>query len=133
MAAAFSSALAKDFRRSLSGGDCFPAEPAERGAHFQWRDSGAGGGYPAGSGRIYFSGIEQQRLHHRATGGAVAAQETKVEIKSDKSGLVTLPRSVSLGQVVKALNAVGATPQDLLAILQAMKTAGALHAELEII
>jgi len=66
-------------------------------------------------------------------GQTVATQETKVEVKSDKGGLVTLPRSVSLGQVVKALNAVGATPQDLLAILQAMKTAGALHAELEII
>ncbi len=66
-------------------------------------------------------------------GQTVATQETKVDVKSDKGGLVTLPRSVSLGQVVKALNAVGATPQDLLAILQAMKTAGALHAELEII
>jgi flagellar P-ring protein FlgI len=60
---------------------------------------------------------------------AGATQETK----SDKPGLITVPRSVSLGQVVKALNAVGATPQDLLAILQAMKSAGALHAELEII
>jgi Flagellar basal-body P-ring protein len=39
----------------------------------------------------------------------------------------------SLADVVKALNAIGATPQDLLAILQAMKSAGALRAELEII
>ncbi len=62
-------------------------------------------------------------------GDAGATQETK----SDKPGLITVPRSVSLGQVVKALNAVGATPQDLLAILQAMKSAGALRAELEII
>ena len=38
-----------------------------------------------------------------------------------------------LGDVVKALNALGATPQDLLAILQAMKSAGALNAELEVI
>ena len=66
-------------------------------------------------------------------GQTVAVQQPKVEIQSDKTGLVTLPRSTSLGQVVKALNAVGASPQDLLAILQAMKTAGALHAELEII
>jgi flagellar P-ring protein precursor FlgI len=35
--------------------------------------------------------------------------------------------------VVKALNSIGANPQDLIAILQAMKTAGALRAELEII
>ena len=39
----------------------------------------------------------------------------------------------SLSDVVKALNAIGASPQDLLAILQAMKAAGSLRAELEII
>ena len=50
-----------------------------------------------------------------------------------KGGLIALPASVNLSEVVKALNAVGATPQDMLAILQAMKTAGALHAELEVI
>ena len=38
-----------------------------------------------------------------------------------------------LGDVVRALNALGATPQDLLAILQAIKAAGALNAELEVI
>jgi flagellar P-ring protein precursor FlgI len=40
---------------------------------------------------------------------------------------------VSLSDGVKALNAIGATPYDLLAILQAMKSAGALRADLEII
>ncbi|MBU1691217.1 MAG: flagellar basal body P-ring protein FlgI, partial [Gammaproteobacteria bacterium] len=66
-------------------------------------------------------------------GETVVAQQAQIEIKSDKSGLVMLPRSTSLNGVVKALNAVGATPQDLLAILQAMKAAGALRAELEVI
>lgn len=56
-----------------------------------------------------------------------------VSINSDKGQLVNLPRSTRLSDVVKALNAVGATPQDLLSILQAMKAAGALRAELEII
>ena len=42
-------------------------------------------------------------------------------------------KGVSLAEVVKALNAIGATPMDLLAILQAMKAVGALRAELEII
>jgi flagellar P-ring protein precursor FlgI len=42
-------------------------------------------------------------------------------------------KGANLGEVVKALNAIGATPQDLLSILQAMKAAGALRAELEII
>jgi flagellar P-ring protein precursor FlgI len=41
--------------------------------------------------------------------------------------------SANLADVVKALSALGATPQDLLAILQAMKSAGALHAEIEVI
>ena len=41
--------------------------------------------------------------------------------------------SVNLSDVVKALNALGANPQDLLAILQAMKAAGALRADLEVI
>jgi len=40
---------------------------------------------------------------------------------------------VDLGDVVKALNSIGATPQDMLAILQAMKAAGALRADLEVI
>jgi flagellar P-ring protein precursor FlgI len=44
-----------------------------------------------------------------------------------------VPASPKLADVIKALNTVGVTPQDLLAILQAMKAAGALRAELEII
>jgi flagellar P-ring protein precursor FlgI len=51
----------------------------------------------------------------------------------EKDSLMFLKRGVALGEVVSALNAMGATPQDLLAILQAMKSAGALRAELEII
>ena len=47
--------------------------------------------------------------------------------------MINLPAGTRLADVVKALNALGATPQDLLAILQAMKSAGALVAELEVI
>jgi flagellar P-ring protein precursor FlgI len=66
-------------------------------------------------------------------GQTVQTERTQIEIRSDKGGLSLVPQSASLGEVVKALNAIGATPQDLLAILQAMKAAGALRAELEII
>lgn len=66
-------------------------------------------------------------------GETVVTQQAQIEIKAEKGGLVLLPGSASLNDVVKALNAVGATPQDLLAILQAMKAAGALRAELEVI
>ena len=40
---------------------------------------------------------------------------------------------VSIGEVVRALNALGVTPRDLIAILQAIKAAGALSAKLEVI
>ncbi|MBI5643131.1 MAG: flagellar basal body P-ring protein FlgI [Deltaproteobacteria bacterium] len=58
-------------------------------------------------------------------------EETKVQ--EDRSRLIVLPESVTLGDVVRALNLVGVTPRDLVAILQAIKAAGALQAELEII
>ena len=63
----------------------------------------------------------------------MATQKSSIEIKQDGGGLVMVKGGVNLSEVVKALNAIGATPQDLLAILQAMKTAGALRADLEII
>jgi flagellar P-ring protein precursor FlgI len=65
-------------------------------------------------------------------GQTVQAQKDTIEIRQDKSGL-TMVKGVNLAEVVKALNAIGATPQDLLSILQAMKASGALRAELEII
>lgn len=66
-------------------------------------------------------------------GQTVVAERAQVEIRSDKGSLVTLRSSTSLSEVVKALNSIGATPQDLLAILQALKAAGSLRADLEII
>jgi len=66
-------------------------------------------------------------------GQTVVGERAEIEIKEKKGELVMVKAGASLGEVVKALNAVGATPQDLLAILQAMKAAGALKADLEII
>ena len=66
-------------------------------------------------------------------GETVQSERSNIEIREDKGGLVTMPAGVSLAEVVKALNSIGATPQDLLAILQAMKSAGVLRADLEII
>jgi flagellar P-ring protein precursor FlgI len=66
-------------------------------------------------------------------GQTVATERAAVEVKSERAGLVVLPNTTSLADVVRALNAVGATPIDLLAILQALKAAGALKADLEII
>ena len=66
-------------------------------------------------------------------GKTVQTDKATIDVKVDKGGLVQLQKGVSLSDVVKALNSIGATPQDLLAILQAMKSSGALRAELEII
>jgi len=56
-----------------------------------------------------------------------------VEIKKDPGKVLLVNGGASLAEVVKAMNSIGATPQDLLAILQALKAAGSLRAELEII
>ncbi|MBV8666212.1 MAG: flagellar basal body P-ring protein FlgI [Burkholderiaceae bacterium] len=66
-------------------------------------------------------------------GTTVAAQTSQIEITKDSGQVLMLKGGASLAEVVKALNAIGATPQDLLSILQAMKAAGSLRAELEII
>ena len=68
-----------------------------------------------------------------SSGTTVSTQVSQIEINKTPGQVLMLPNAVSLAEVVKALNAIGATPQDLLAILQAMKAAGALRAELEII
>ncbi|MGJ9418181.1 flagellar basal body P-ring protein FlgI [Massilia sp. CMS3.1] len=58
---------------------------------------------------------------------------TAVEVKKDPGKVLLVKGGASLAEVVKAMNSIGATPQDLLAILQALKAAGSLRAELEII
>ncbi len=68
-----------------------------------------------------------------AQGESAAVSNASIEIKAAPGNLLQLKRGVALGDVVKALNSIGATPQDMLAILQAMKAAGALRADLEVI
>ncbi len=68
-----------------------------------------------------------------SAGQTAAVTNAKVDIKQDERQLVNLKAGANLADVVKALNAVGANPQDLIAILQAMKMSGSLRAELEII
>lgn len=63
----------------------------------------------------------------------VITNKTNVDVKEQKANLIALPESSKVSDVVTALNAVGATPRDIMTILEAMKAAGALHAELELI
>ena len=69
-----------------------------------------------------------------STGGqTVVAEKSTIEIRQEPGMLIQLPAATQLADVVRALNSLGATPQDLLSILQAIKAAGALNAELEVI
>jgi flagellar P-ring protein precursor FlgI len=66
-------------------------------------------------------------------GQTVQSEKSDITIRQEPGSLIQLPAGTKLADVVKALNSLGATPQDLVAILQAMKSAGALNAELEVI
>ncbi len=63
----------------------------------------------------------------------VIVEQGNVDIEQAPSTIFNVAESASLSEVVNALNAIGATPMDLVSILQAMKAAGALRAELEVI
>ncbi|WP_374606312.1 flagellar basal body P-ring protein FlgI [Diaphorobacter nitroreducens] len=66
-------------------------------------------------------------------GQTVVTQKSDITIQQAGGNVLQMPPSPQLADVVRALNTLGATPQDLLAILQAIKAAGALNAELEVI
>ena len=66
-------------------------------------------------------------------GQTVITSQSDIQIKQSGGALMNLKAGVNLSDVVKAINALGANPQDLVSILQAMKAAGALRAELEVI
>jgi flagellar P-ring protein precursor FlgI len=67
------------------------------------------------------------------SGQTVVSEKADITVTQQSGSLMQLSAGAQLSEVVKALNALGATPQDLLAILQAMKSAGALNAEIEVI
>ena len=68
-----------------------------------------------------------------AAGQTVVTGQSDIEIKQPGGTLTHLKTGANLADVVKAINALGANPQDLVSILQAMKASGALRAELEVI
>lgn len=65
-------------------------------------------------------------------GQTVVAQQSDIRINQEPGNIIQMPASPQLADVVKALNTLGATPGDLLAILQAIKAAGALQADIEV-
>jgi len=66
-------------------------------------------------------------------GSTVVTPESEVGITEEDNRLLLIPEGRTIGELVKALNAIGVTPRDLITILQAIKAAGALQGDLEII
>ncbi|AMO93937.1 flagellar P-ring family protein [Collimonas fungivorans] len=66
-------------------------------------------------------------------GSTVVTQTSQIQLNQAGGALQVVKNGASLADVVKGLNTLGANPQDLVSILQAMKAAGALRAELEVI
>ncbi len=74
-----------------------------------------------------------QPLPFADRGRTVVTPETGISVQEGRKPLHLMESGVSIGDVVRALNAMGVSPRDLISILQALKAAGALQAELEII
>jgi len=66
-------------------------------------------------------------------GQTVATQQTDVNVEEEEGKMMVIPEPVRISDLVKALNSIGVSPRDLIAILQSIKAAGALHGELEVI
>jgi flagellar P-ring protein precursor FlgI len=66
-------------------------------------------------------------------GQTVVTKDTSVIASEEKKQLMIVPRGVTIQDVVMALNAIGVTPRDLITIIQTIKAAGALQADIRII
>ncbi len=66
-------------------------------------------------------------------GQTTVTPQTQVDVAEDSAQLVTLNAGATLEDVVRALNLLGVTPRDIIAVMQALKAAGALRAELVIL
>lgn len=66
-------------------------------------------------------------------GDTVVTQDNEVRMSEEPVQVMVLPQGTTIGELVKALNAIGVTPRDLISIFQTIRASGALQAELEII
>ena len=66
-------------------------------------------------------------------GSTEVLPRTDLQVSTTDSNLAVVPESVTLQQLVDGLNALGISPRDLIAILQAIKASGALQAEIEVL
>lgn len=66
-------------------------------------------------------------------GETTTVPRTDIRVREETGGLATVKEGASIGDVVRALNALGVAPRDLIGILQAIRAAGALQGELKVI
>ncbi|MBA4416622.1 MAG: flagellar biosynthesis protein FlgA [Syntrophus sp. (in: bacteria)] len=66
-------------------------------------------------------------------GQTVVTPDTKIKVEEQKSKFIVMEGGVTIRELVNALNAIGVSPRDMIVILQTIKAAGALYAELEVI
>jgi flagellar P-ring protein precursor FlgI len=66
-------------------------------------------------------------------GETVTTPNTNISVKEEKSPIILMESGTSIGEIVRALNALGVSPRDLISIFQALEAAGALHAKLEVL
>ena len=66
-------------------------------------------------------------------GETITTPQNEVAVDEEEVKVMPLPGGATIGDLVKGLNSIGVTPRDLITILQSIKAAGALQAELEII
>ncbi|MCA1933004.1 MAG: flagellar basal body P-ring protein FlgI [Calditerrivibrio sp.] len=66
-------------------------------------------------------------------GQTTVTKQQEIKVEEDKANLIVLPEGVRISDLVKGLNSIGVTPRDMIAILQAIKSAGALQGDLEVI
>ncbi len=67
-----------------------------------------------------------------SSGETVLTEQEQLEVSKDEGSLVALPAGTTIDEIVRALNAVGATPQDIINLIIAIDQAGALYGVLEI-
>ncbi len=79
--------------------------------------------------------LEVSQPNPLSNGVTAIVPQTEIFVNEDEQDrkLVLVTEGVSIGDVIRALNAIGVTPRDLISVLQAIKAAGALQGELEVI
>jgi len=73
-----------------------------------------------------------QPLPFSNTGTTTTTHRTRVNVTEERGPVGVIPRTTNVADLARALNAMGLTPRDIIAIFQALKEAGALNAELKV-